>query len=156
MFGKSSDCRIRPTTVGSPPTTSAGVGHSPAAGSSFTTIVGCAASTLRAASTETSEEKVAWIASACVVTTGTRTQVAETFRSGMPRILRDSLRTFSSSDDQPSSLSEPAHGTTLSASGAGNGEPSSEPTLTPALRSASATSPERLPAPAPASASISA
>src|SRR5205814_6143366 len=32
-----------------------------------------------------------------------------------------------SSDDQPPSLSEPAHGTTLSASGAGNG-PSSSPT----------------------------
>ena len=39
----------------------------------------------------------------------------------MPRIFRDSLRTLSSSEDQPSSLSEPAHGTTLSASGAGNG-----------------------------------
>ena len=56
------------------------------------------------------------------MTTGTRTQVADTFRSGMPRILRDSLRTFSSSEDQPSSLREPAHGTTFSASGAGNGD----------------------------------
>ena len=40
----------------------------------------------------------------------------------MPRILRDSLRTLSSSDDQPSSLSEPAQGTTFIASGAGNGD----------------------------------
>ena len=56
--------------------------------------------------------------------TGTRTQVAETLRSGMSRILRDSLRTFSSSELQPPSLSEPAQGTTLRASGAGNGESS--------------------------------
>ncbi len=62
-----------------------------------------------------------------VVTTGTRTQVADTFRSGMPKILRDSLRTFSSSELQPSSLTDPAHGTTLRASGAGNG-PRSSPT----------------------------
>ena len=48
-------------------------------------------------------------------------------RSGSPRILRDSLRTLSSSLDQPPSCSEPAHGTTLSASGAGNG-PRSSPT----------------------------
>jgi hypothetical protein len=54
-------------------------------------------------------------------TTGTRTQVAATFSAGRPRILRDSLRIFSSSDDQPSALSEPAHGTTFIASGAGNG-----------------------------------
>jgi hypothetical protein len=32
------------------------------------------------------------------------------------------LRTLSSSDDQPSSFSEPAHGTTFRASGAGNGD----------------------------------
>ena len=44
-----------------------------------------------------------------------------TLRSGRPRILRDSLRIFSSSELQPSSLSDPAQGTTLSASGAGNG-----------------------------------
>ena len=53
--------------------------------------------------------------------TGTRTQVAETRRSGSPRILRDSLRTLSSSLLQPSSFSDPAHGTTFIASGAGNG-----------------------------------
>ena len=64
--------------------------------------------------------------------TGTRTQVADTFSSGMPRILRDSLRTLSSSDDQPSSFTEPAHGTTLSASGAGNGESDVGPTGRPA------------------------
>src|SRR5205823_11472835 len=68
---------------------------------------------------------------------GTRTHVADTFRSGRPRSLRGSLRILTSSDDQPPALSEPAHGTTLSASGAGNG-PSSSPT-------ASRTLPEREP-----------
>ena len=71
-----------------------------------------------------------------VVTTGTRTQVAETFSPGRPRILRDSLRIFSSSDDQPSALSEPAHGTTFMASGAGNG---------PRSPTAERTSPARCP-----------
>ena len=37
-----------------------------------------------------------------VVTMGTRTQVAEAFSPGRPRILRCSLRIFSSSKDQPS------------------------------------------------------
>ena len=55
------------------------------------------------------------------MTTGTRTQVADTRSAGRPRILRDSLRIFSSSDDQPSAFTEPAHGTTFRASGAGNG-----------------------------------
>ena len=75
----------------------------------------------------TSLSKTAWTATECVVTTGTRTQVAETLSSGRPRILRDSLRTLSSSELQPSSFGDPAHGTTFSASGAGNG-PSSSPT----------------------------
>ena len=66
----------------------------------------------------------------------------------MPRILRDSLRTFSSSDDQPSSLSEPAHGTTFSASGAGNGDSAGRP----ASASAAATSPPRTPTSLPATA----
>src|SRR5690606_28266026 len=136
VFGKSRACRIRPTYVGSVPTTSAGVGNTRLAGSSSTTTVGAASSTSRAPSTVTSRSNVAWMASECVVTTGTRTQVAETFRSGMPRIFRDSLRTLSSSDDQPSSLSEPAHGTTLSASGAGNGESARSGT---ALRTSPAT-----------------
>ena len=50
------------------------------------------------------------------MTTGTRTQVADTLRSGNPRILRDSLRTLSSSLDQPPSLSDPAHGTVVDVS----------------------------------------
>ncbi len=62
-----------------------------------------------------------------VVTTGTRTQVAATASPGSSRILRDSLRILSSSELQPSSLSDPAHGTTFMASGAGNG-PRSSPT----------------------------
>ena len=56
--------------------------------------------------------------------TGTRTQVAEIRRSGRPRILRVSLRIFSSSEDQPASRSDPAQGTTFIASGAPNGPPS--------------------------------
>ncbi len=63
------------------------------------------------------------------MTTGTRTQVTATGRAGRPRILRDSSRTFISSDDQPSSRSEPAHGTTFSATGSGNG-----PVLSPTAR----------------------
>ncbi len=55
--------------------------------------------------------------------TGTRTQVAEIRRSGAPRILRVSFLILSSSDDQPSGRSEPAHGMTLSASGASKGPP---------------------------------
>jgi hypothetical protein len=47
--------------------------------------------------------------------------VAETRSEGRPRILRDSLRIFSSSEDQPPSFSEPAQGTTFMASGAGKG-----------------------------------
>ena len=52
--------------------------------------------------------------------TGTRTQVPDTSRSGMPRILRLSLRSFCSSSvsPEPSSTSEPASGTTLNAIGA--------------------------------------
>ena len=70
----------------------------------------------------------------------------------MPRILRDSLRTFSSSELQPSSLSEPAHGTTFSASGAGNGDSAGRP----ASASAAATSPLRMPTSLPATAASSA
>ena len=51
--------------------------------------------------------------------TGTRTQVPETRRSGMPRILRLSLRSFCSSSvsSLPSSTTEPAIGSTLKAMG---------------------------------------
>src|SRR5882724_10404057 len=119
-------------------------------------MVGCEASTARALSTDTAEPNVACTAIACVVITGTRTQVADTFSSGMPRILRDSLRTLSSSDDQPSSFTEPAHGTTLNASGAGNGEADAGPTGRPASVSAAATSPARWPTSLPDSAAISA
>ncbi len=69
----------------------------------------------------TSDSKTACTASEWVVTTGTRTQVAETLSSGRPRIFRDSLRIFISSEDQPASAGEPAQGMTFSASGAGKG-----------------------------------
>ncbi|PQM49494.1 hypothetical protein C1Y40_00291 [Mycobacterium talmoniae] len=54
------------------------------------------------------------------VNTGTRTQVPLTARSGMPRILRLSLRSFwsSSVSPEPSSTSDPASATTLNAIGA--------------------------------------
>ena len=104
------------------PTLSTGVGNSIASGSSTSTTLGASIMTARASSRLTGAWKVACTASECVVTTGTRTHVAETFSSGMPRIFRDSLRTFSSSLVQPSSLREPAHGTTFMASGAGKGE----------------------------------
>ena len=53
------------------------------------------------------------------VKTGTRTQVPDTSRSGMSRILRDSLRSFCSSSVSllPSSTIEPASGRTLNAIG---------------------------------------
>jgi hypothetical protein len=119
--GSSSDWRTRPTQDGSVPTTSTGVGNSPAAGSSATTTPGATRRTSHASSRLTGRAKVACTATEWVVTTGTRTQVAETFSDGKPRILRDSLRIFSSSEDQPSAFSEPAHGTTFMASGAGKG-----------------------------------
>jgi len=118
------------------PTTSTGVGNSPAAGSSATTTPGAMRSTSQASSRLTGCEKVACTATEWVVTTGTRTQVAETFSAGRPRILRDSLRIFSSSDDQPSAFSEPAQGTTFIAKGAGNG---------PRSPTAERTSPARCP-----------
>ena len=71
----------------------------------------------------------------------------------MPRILRDSLRTFSSSENQPSPLYEPADGTTFSASGAGNGE---SDCASPAASKASRTSPARTPTPLPTTAASSA
>ena len=53
--------------------------------------------------------------SECPLKTGTRTHVPETSRSGMPRILRLSLRSFCSSSVslRPSSTTEPAIGRTL-------------------------------------------
>ena len=93
----------------------AGVGNSACSGSSVSTTPGAAASTRWAPCRVTSRSNPACTATACVVTTGTLTQVACTLRCGSPRIFRDSLRTFSSSDDQPSCLTEPAQGTTLSA-----------------------------------------
>ncbi len=58
--------------------------------------------------------------SECPVNTGTRTQVPDTSRSGMSRILRLSLRSFCSSSvsKEPSSTTEPAIGSTLNAIGA--------------------------------------
>ena len=63
-------------------------------------------------------------------------QVADTARSGMPRILRDSLRSFCSSSvsSVPSSTIEPAIGSTLNAIGrtyfSGRGNSTAEPSWT--------------------------
>ena len=61
----------------------------------------------------------AWIARLWPEKTGTRTQVPETRRPGMCRILRDSLRSFCSSSvsSDPSSTMDPASGTTLKPTG---------------------------------------
>ena len=106
-LGSSRLCRTRPTQVGSVPTTSAGVGNSPVSGSSTSTTPGASLSARCASARVTVRPKAACTASECPVMTGTRTQVADTLRSGIPRILRVSLRIFSSSEDQPASLSEP-------------------------------------------------
>ena len=92
----------------------------------------------------TSRLNTACTATEWAVTTGTRTQVTDTFRSGMPRIFLDSSRTFISSDDQPSSFTEPAQGTTLSASGAGNGPKSPMAALKSPARWPSARDPAAL------------
>ena len=75
-----------------------------------------------ARATESGRANSALIDSECPVNTGTRTQVPDTSRSGMPRILRDSLRSFCSSSvsNAPSSTSEPASGSTLNAIGRAN------------------------------------
>ena len=106
------------------------------------TTPGAVARISRALPTVTSPSKRACTVRECVVTTGTRTQVTATGSAGRPRILRDSSRTFISSEDQPSSRSDPAHGTTFRATGSGNG-PVSSPT-------ARRTSPGLLPSSVPA------
>jgi hypothetical protein len=91
-------------------------------------LVACATDSGRANSTFSDSE---W-----PVSTGTRTQVPDTSRSGMPRILRLSLRSFCSSSvsKEPSSSTEPASGTTLKAIGAtyfsGAGKSTAEPSWT--------------------------
>ncbi len=75
--------------------------------------------------------------------TGTRTQVPETRRSGMPRILRDSLRSFCSSSvsPRPSSTIEPASGSTLKAMVRANLTGSGNATAEPSYASSRALSP---------------
>ena len=86
-----------------------------------------------ARSTVSGRANSALIDSEWPVNTGTRTQVPETRRSGMPRILRLSLRSFCSSSvsKMPSSTIEPARGSTLNAIGAtylaGAGNVTAEP-----------------------------
>ena len=104
------------------PTTSTGVGNSPRSGSSYSTTPGAVAQDLAArASARPRAGRPACTATECVVITARGRRWRRPAASGRPRILRDSLRILSSSEDQPRPCSEPAHGTTLSASGAGNG-----------------------------------
>ena len=96
-FGYSFDTRILPTTVGSVPTTSIGVGKTLFAGSSVTKTPAAFESKIRTSSAVTSRSSTACTANEWVVTTGTRTQVAWIFRVGFPKIFRDSFRTLISS-----------------------------------------------------------
>ncbi len=89
---------------------------------STTTTPGAAASSSRARSTDSGRANSALIDSEWPVYTGTRTHVPDTARSGMPRILRLSLRSFCSSSvsKRPSSTILPANGSTLNAIGLAN------------------------------------
>ena len=71
--------------------------------------------------------------SECPVKTGTRTQVPDTARSGISRILRLSLRSFCSSSVSPlpSSTSLPASGSTLKAIGRANFDGAGNSTAAP-------------------------
>ena len=82
---------------------------------SVSSTPGAPASSSRARAGVSGRSNSALIASEWPVKTGTRTQMPETGRSGMPRILRDSLRSFCSSSvsSSPSSTIEPASGSTL-------------------------------------------
>ena len=89
---------------------------------SLSATPGAAASSSVARSTEIGRANVAFSDSEWPANTGTRTHVTDTARSGMPRILRLSLRSFCSSSvsDDPSSTRLPANGSTLKAIGRAN------------------------------------
>ena len=89
-------------------------------GTSTTFTPGVASRTSRARSAVSSLANSACTVIMWPVNTGTRTQVPETFSSGMPRMRRDSLRSFCSSSVSPESSSTrlPAIGRELKAIGA--------------------------------------
>ena len=86
-----------------------------------------------ARSTDSGRANSTFSDSECPVKTGTRTQVPDTSRSGMPRILRLSLRSFCSSSVSKRAVvdDEPAIGSTLKAIGAtyftGSGNVTADP-----------------------------
>ena len=106
--------RMRPTRLGSVPAACSGVG------TSTRRTPGADARISVARSGVMGRLNWAWIDSEWPVNTGTRTHVPATLRSGMPRILRVSLRSFCSSSVSfhPSSTMVPASGRTLNAMGA--------------------------------------
>ena len=128
-------CRTRPTNEGSAPAACNGVGTSAQA------TPGATSSTSRARSGVIARSNSALMLSEWPVNTGTRTQVPDTARSGMPRILRLSLRSFCSSSvsPEPSATREPASGTTSKAIGAtylcGSGRLTADPSWVSAAMS---------------------
>jgi hypothetical protein len=112
-FSTVSSTRMRPTNEASRPAACSGVGISESS------TPGAAASSSYARSTliGRANRALTWIE--WPEKTGTRTQVPDTLRSGISRILRDSLRSFCSSSVSklPSSTIFPASGSTLKAIG---------------------------------------
>ena len=121
---------------------SSGPGRRPAAASGCRSArrPGRAASSSVARSTDSGRANSALIDSEWPVNTGTRTHVPDTSRSGMPRILRLSLRSFCSSSvsNEPSSTSLPANGSTLKAIGRANFSGAGNTTASPSWVSAAA------------------
>jgi len=97
LIGNTLLARMRPTATGSRPDISIGCGMIARPGSSRTTIPGAASSAARAASGVTGPASSTVTASLWQRSTGTRTQVASTGRSGRSRIRRVSSRILSSS-----------------------------------------------------------
>src|SRR3954471_1859214 len=114
---------MRPTYASSRPAASSGVGNTPFSGSSISVTPGAAASSDRASATSIARENVARIATAWPVTTGTRTLVASTSRSGADRIFFGSAIILSSSPVKPPASNSPICGTTLNAIGRENTSP---------------------------------
>ena len=109
---------------------------------STTDTPGASASSSRARSGDSGCSNSTFRLSECPVKTGTRTHVPDTARSGIPRILRLSLRSFCSSSvsKRPSSTSLPASGSTLNAIGRANFDGAGNSTASPSWVSAAAPS----------------
>ena len=95
--------RIRPTSTSSMPTASFGVGNS---GRSSTRTLGASLRMSAASSAESASPSSTQIASECPTSTGTRTHVADTGRSGSSMIFRVSATSFDSSSDSSPTQSQ--------------------------------------------------